>query len=606
MKIRSYTIWSFILVSLSFAFEGESQNKPIILEAESAILGAEYATMISEGITYITSTTTGVGGNPKSAARVATFNVEFEFGQTYDLYARIRVGNAGANDDSFYIGNGFGEKSVTNDDEWIRANNLINVGYNLPENFVEGSGEAGTNIWKWINLSEFTGDEPPISFEVIENNVSLIFQIGAREDGLDIDKLAFARSDYFYTVSNLDNGEDGSPDMTMEPTQDPIAKGNSKFLGNIWSTSQAPGFLNYWNQVTPENAGKWGSVEQTRDNMNWTGLDQAYALAKDNGLSFRFHVLIWGNQQPAWIENLSTEEQLEEIKEWFEAVAQRYPDIDYIEVVNEPLHDPPNTAGNGGGNYINALGGAGSTGWDWVIESFRLARATFPNAKLAINDYNIINSAQNVTEYLEIINLLISENLIDAIGFQAHAFSTTGSSTVMKNSLDRLANTGLPLFASELDIDGPSDDKQLTDYQRIFPLIWEHPGVIGVTLWGYRPGLWRNEQKAYLIEQDGVTERPALVWLREYVEGTTTSTYDEALADEIIIYPNPIIGSEFYVDGWDGKLNKVEIFTLDGMKVFSSSIFGNKIDIGDGLPPGLYLARMFGESKVITKSIFIR
>jgi endo-1,4-beta-xylanase len=28
-----------------------------------------------------------------------------------------------------------------------------------------------------------------------------------------------------------------------------------------------------------------------------------------------------------------------------------------LEVVNEPLHDPPNRDDNGGGNYINALGG---------------------------------------------------------------------------------------------------------------------------------------------------------------------------------------------------------------------------------------------------------
>lgn len=32
----------------------------------------------------------------------------------------------------------------------------------------------------------------------------------------------------------------------------------------------------------------------------------------------------------------------------------------HIEVVNEPIHDPPHGAGNG--NYRNALGGQGSTG----------------------------------------------------------------------------------------------------------------------------------------------------------------------------------------------------------------------------------------------------
>src|SRR5690606_34328640 len=86
----------------------------------------------------------------------------------------------------------------------------------------------------------------------------------------------------------------------------------SRFLGNVWSNAQLPGFLDHWDQVTPENAGKWGSMEPTRDTYNWTGLDQAYALARDNDLPFRFHVLVWGNQQPAWMEDLPAAEQLEE------------------------------------------------------------------------------------------------------------------------------------------------------------------------------------------------------------------------------------------------------------------------------------------------------
>ena len=114
--------------------------------------------------------------------------------------------------------------------------------------------------------------------------------------------------------------------------------------------------------MTPENGGKWGSVEGTRDVMNWTQADAAYALAKANGFPFKWHTLVWGNQQPNWIDDLPPAEQLEEIREWYAAIAARYPDIDQIEVVNEPLHDPPCTRANGGGGYIDALGGRGTAG----------------------------------------------------------------------------------------------------------------------------------------------------------------------------------------------------------------------------------------------------
>ncbi len=180
-------------------------------------------------------------------------------------------------------------------------------------------------------------------------------------------------------------------------------------------------FTAYWNQVTPENGGKWGSVEGQRNVMSWADLDAAYNLAKANGFPFRMHTLVWGNQQPAWIESLPPAEQLAEIQQWFAAVAARYPDIDFIDVVNEPLHDPPRGATNG--NYIEALGGDGPSGWEWVLRSFRMARQYFPHAKLGINEYSVTNNTADMQRYIGIIQLLQAEGLIDTVGVQGHAFS---------------------------------------------------------------------------------------------------------------------------------------------------------------------------------------
>ncbi len=226
------------------------------------------------------------------------------------------------------------------------------------------------------------------------------------------------------------------------------------------------------------------------------------------------HNLIWGAQQPAWIEALSPAEQLEEIREWFAAVAERYPDIDSIDVVNEPLHNAP--AGVGHGNYIEALGGAGDTGWDWVITSFQLARQYFPHAQLELNDFGLANDQSAMLQYIQIVELLQERGYIDAVGMQGHAFNTRVPAATIINNLDLLATTGLPIYVTELDIDGPSDGIQLADYQRIFPAFWEHPAVQGVTLWGYRPGHWRTAQGAYIVFDNGA-ERPAMQWLQSYV-----------------------------------------------------------------------------------------
>src|SRR4030042_5028347 len=152
-----------------------------------------------------------------------------------------------------------------------------------------------------------------------------------------------------------------------------MAQNKCKFLGNIIGGSVPADFATYWNQVTPENAGKWGSVEKTRDNMTWSGLDMTYNYAKDRDFPFKHHNFVWGQQQPGWITDLTPEEQKAEVEEWIQLYGEKYSGTDFIDVVNEPLHAPP--------AYKNALGGDGVTGWDWVIWAFKKARYYCTNPK---------------------------------------------------------------------------------------------------------------------------------------------------------------------------------------------------------------------------------
>ncbi|MGE5810921.1 MAG: endo-1,4-beta-xylanase, partial [Ignavibacteria bacterium] len=365
--------------------------------------------------------------------------------------------------------------------------------------------------------NRYTGDSSG-AFVVEPDSLTKIFQIGTRENGLNIDKFAFGRADLYYTVWALDNEGPGTTQLPGDVWEGPpLATDQPKFVGSAYSSVQAPNFEAYWNQVTPENAGKWGSVEGTRDVMNWGDLDAAYNLAKDNGFSFHFHVLVWGAQQPGWISALPADEQLEEITEWFQAVADRYPDIDYLEVVNEPLpgHNPPDGT-NGRANYKAALGGDGVTGWDWVLNAFRLARQIFPDStRLMLNDYGIISSSTSTAQYLNIIRLLQADTLVDIIAEQGHSFTVSAASATMRRNLDSLASTGIPIQITEFDINNANDATQLSEYRRVFPLLYSHPGVEGITLWGWRVGLWQTN--AFLLNSNG-SERPALEWLRDYLD----------------------------------------------------------------------------------------
>ena len=297
------------------------------------------------------------------------------------------------------------------------------------------------------------------------------------------------------------------------PANAQIAAGKTKFLGNVTGGSVPANFSTYWNQITPENATKWGSVEGTQNVMNWSQADVGYQYAQSHGYKFKFHNLVWGAQFPGWLSGLSQTQQRAEIEQWITLAGQHFPNAWAVDVVNEPIKTPL--------PWRAALGGDGATGWDWVITSFQLARTAFPNAKLLINEYGTENDPNARNQYKTIINLLKARGLIDGIGIQSHYFnldSMTGSAvTAMLNDY---ATLGLDVYVSELDIvaDG-SDAGQLAKYQDVFPALWNHASVKGITLWGYVVGqTWRDGTG---LVTTGGQERPAMTWLKGFVSGST-------------------------------------------------------------------------------------
>jgi endo-1,4-beta-xylanase len=321
--------------------------------------------------------------------------------------------------------------------------------------------------------------------------------------------------------------------LTSPLHSQPLADGQSKFLGNIINNgSQVPdSFMEYWNQVTPENAGKWGDVEKTRDKMSWTNLDLIYDYAKDNDLPFRQHNFVWGQQQPGWMDGLSLDEQRDEVEEWIRLFGERYPDADFIDVVNEPMSTPP--------SYKNALGGDGATGWDWVIWTFEKARYYCPNAKLHINEYGIFNGWRSMPTFVKIINLLKERNLIDGVCEEGH-FLESVTKSQLSSKLNELAKTGLPIYITEYDINIQDDAQHLAKMQEQFPILYGHKSVAGVTMWGYIQGaMWRAD--GWLLKSDG-TERQAMEWLREFFAGYTGVDDQMTVAHEFVLqqnYPNP-------------------------------------------------------------------
>lgn len=378
----------------------------------------------------------------------------------------------------------------------VTANGRYTVRLHFAEIYLTAAGQRsfsvaieGTTVLDDIDLYSLAGHDGAYSYTVENAQVN--------DKKVTIELISGVENPTLAGFAIYSNDGQLDPNVTPTPTK--------KFVGNITTGGQIRSdFLQYWDQITPENEGKWGSVEGTRDQYNWGPVDRIYQFARQNNIPFKAHTFVWGAQAPGWINNLSAAEQREEIEEWIRDFCTRYPDTAMIDVVNEahPNHAPARYAQNAFGN-------------NWITESFKLARKHCPKAILIYNDYNF--STWDTDEILDLIEPAVDAGVVDAVGLQAHSLYSPKVWTAqeIKDKLDLIyARLGVPMYISEYDIEATNDQTQLQYMQTHFPIFYEHPHVVGITLWGYIYGsTWREGTGLIRNGQP----RPAMTWLMNYL-----------------------------------------------------------------------------------------
>lgn len=306
-----------------------------------------------------------------------------------------------------------------------------------------------------------------------------------------------------------ETGDSGEPDAGATDDEDE-PDDDRKFVGNITTRNQVDAvgltYADYWDQITPENAGKWGSVQATAGAAyNWSTLDAIYDYAQQHGLIFKQHAFIWGRQAPGNAGAIQTSD----VQEWMEAFCTRYPKTKLIDVVNEP---PPHTTPE----FANNIGGGTNGDWQWVTNAFIWARERCPNAILILNDYNNIEWPDETQHFINIAKTVLDNGgPIDALGAQSHDLDHASVTFQrVQELLNKLHNdTGLPVYITELDLDYTDDQRQLEQYQQYFPYFMETDFVPGITIWGWIYGrTWASAPNSGLVRDSGEA-RPAMTWL---------------------------------------------------------------------------------------------
>ncbi len=256
-----------------------------------------------------------------------------------------------------------------------------------------------------------------------------------------------------------------------------------------WSKFQRY-FTALFNYATSENMFKW-IVMQPRDGPpSFADTDQWVAWCEANGVVPKGHCLVWGNKGgqgvPPFLFALAPQEVTRRVEQRIRSTVGRYAGrVRFWDVVNEPLHC----------HWFEQRMGPG-----YIAQCLSWARAADPQAKLIVNEFaNFVGGAPRFRDLLR--RLREQGAPIDAAGLQTHDNGYFYPPQVIFNTLDTVAQAGLPLHLTEITFssDGRpirggyrqgrwTPEVQGQFYEYLYTMAFGHPAVEAITMWALWDG----------------------------------------------------------------------------------------------------------------------
>jgi endo-1,4-beta-xylanase len=315
---------------------------------------------------------------------------------------------------------------------------------------------------------------------------------------------------------------------------------NQSDINSLLASNPAPGSLadNYqqfisqhFNAVVASNVGKWGDDEPSQGTLTMGASDTVLSFAKAHNMNAREHNLIWGNQQPGWVNTLLTNAQSSDPTTAANAKASLTSAItnriayyvggtvtggtdkraaDFIEMdgLNESLHTAP---------YWKIYGASGIA--DIYHQSVQAIAATpGSHAGVYLNEYNVFqNSPQSINtnvpagspptqsgsdnyanwyrQNVEDLNNAGFGKVVTGIGVQYYptASGAAPSAARINQVMQNLGVEGLPITLTEFGV-------QSTEPTTAAPQIMEDamrmmlgsPDATGFFNWGWWAGATSN------------------------------------------------------------------------------------------------------------------
>ncbi|MXW62207.1 MAG: hypothetical protein F4Y27_10490 [Acidimicrobiaceae bacterium] len=285
--------------------------------------------------------------------------------------------------------------------------------------------------------------------------------------------------------------------LTMPQSLREVAQVRDFYIGAAISAPTGPHaelVSREFNGIGAENAFKWNRLAKFVGDYDFTLTDAFAEYAERHDMRLRGHALVWGRGgRPHNLESTlraSSDQRktlLRLMREHISTVAARYRGkVAVWDVVNEPM------AYSGTGLDKNVF--FETLGEEYVVESFRLARAADPEAELVLNEQISWNEydGRSASEFVDFVRRLLDvETPIDGIGLQGHMLMGTPDPVALDRFLRRIEDLGLFIEITEMDMRiGLFADEQdplgaqADSYNMLAEVFAAVPAVRGVMFWG--------------------------------------------------------------------------------------------------------------------------
>lgn len=240
-----------------------------------------------------------------------------------------------------------------------------------------------------------------------------------------------------------------------------------------------------FNLVTAENAMKWDATEPSQNSFNFSEGDKLVNWAQNNNYTVHGHALVWHNQTPNWVQNLSASAMQSAMNNHIDKVLAHYKGkVPMWDVVNEAFED--------NGTYRNSFWYR-TLGKSFIENAFIRARAADPSVKLIYNDYNLEYTGNKSNAAYNMLKDFKSRNIpVDGIGFQMHLdIQYSIDYNDFAKNLQRFADLGLEIYITEMDVRVSSNptsaelQTQASYYKNIIEKCMAQPAVKAIQVWGF-------------------------------------------------------------------------------------------------------------------------